>query len=146
MVNRKGHARLEIVQKAYHDPIDDAPAVVDPLKENLILGQTAPQFRFGPFAQPVTLIQNYTTQPTTPEGARRLAIIHAWNKQARKWWNQQRTRSGHGPRGRRRTGRRRAGAGRNGHGHFLGFRNVAPVIASECPLPNLNSELLLRLF
>jgi hypothetical protein len=31
---------------------------------------------------------NYTTAPTTPEGHRRLAIIRAWNAQAREWWNE----------------------------------------------------------
>jgi len=86
MVNRPSHARLEIVAKAPHDPVEE-PAEPDPAKENQILCRTAPQFRFGPYAQPVTLVVNYTANPTTPQGARRLAIIREWNAQAREWWD-----------------------------------------------------------
>lgn len=85
MVNRRGGARLEIVTKSKRDPLDEK-AEADPRKENQILCRTAPQFRFGPFAQPITLVVNYTEQPTTPEGRQRLAIIRHWNDQAREWW------------------------------------------------------------
>ncbi|WP_096700023.1 hypothetical protein [Magnetospirillum sp. 15-1] len=78
MVNRRGGARLEIVARAKRDPLDDK-AEADPRGENLILCRTAPQFRFCSFAEPVTLVVNYTDQPTTPEGRQRLAIICAWN-------------------------------------------------------------------
>ena len=86
MVNRSGRARLEIVAKGRRDQVDDIEPQ-DHIKENLIVCRTAPQFRFGPYAQPATLVMNYTTKPTTPDGRRRLAIIHHWNDQARKWWD-----------------------------------------------------------
>lgn len=86
MVNRRSGARLEIVTKSKRDPLDEK-AESDPRRENLILCRTAPQFRFGPFAQPITLVANYTDQPSTPEGHQRLAIIRHWNDQAREWWN-----------------------------------------------------------
>lgn len=85
MVNRRGGARLEIIARSKRDP-SDAETKADPRRENLILCRTSPQFRFGPFAQPITLVVNYTEQPTTPEGRQRLAIIRAWNDQAREWW------------------------------------------------------------
>lgn len=85
MVNRSRGARLEIVARSQRDPVD-SEASADPRKENMILCRTAPQFRFGPFAQPITLVVNYTEQPATPEGLRRLAIIRHWNDQARDWW------------------------------------------------------------
>lgn len=86
MVNRRGVARLEIVAKGQRDPVDEGESA-DLVKENLIVCRTAPQFRFGPFAQPVTLVMNYTTAPTTPDGRRRLEIIRYWNDQARQWWD-----------------------------------------------------------
>jgi hypothetical protein len=85
MVNRRGGARLEIVTKSKRDPLDEK-AESDPRRENLILCRTAPQFRFGPFAEPITMVANYTDQPTTAEGRQRLAIIRAWNDQAQEWW------------------------------------------------------------
>ena len=86
MVNRRAGARLEIVARSKRDPLEEK-AEADPRRENLILCRTVPQFRFGPFAQPITLVVNYTDQPTTAEGRQRLAIIRQWNSQAREWWS-----------------------------------------------------------
>jgi hypothetical protein len=86
MVNRAGRARLEIVAKGERDAVAES-STADLAKENLIVCRTAPQFRFGPYAQPVTLVANYTPKPRTPDGMRRLAIIQHWNQQARRWWD-----------------------------------------------------------
>lgn len=84
-INRGGEVRLEIVARPKREMSGEA----DPADEgeNRILCRTAPSFRFGPYAQPITLLQNYTTSPRTVEGARRLAIIRAWNAEARVWWD-----------------------------------------------------------
>jgi len=85
MVYRRHGARLEIVEKAKRDPLPEGRDGAS--QENTILCRTAPQFRFGPHAQPVTLVAHYTEKPRTPDGARRLAIIRDWNQQARQVWD-----------------------------------------------------------
>ncbi len=84
-INRGSEVKLEIVAKAKRERSGEADPADD--GENRILCRTAPSFRFGPYAQPITLLQNYTTSPRTVEGARRLAIIRAWNAEARVWWD-----------------------------------------------------------
>ncbi len=55
-------------------------------QENMILCRTAPSFRFSPYAEPVTLVQDYTEHPVTPEGKERLAEIKARQKEALRYW------------------------------------------------------------
>jgi hypothetical protein len=83
MVNRPKGARLEIVARSKRTPPMDRQSGGS--TENQILARTAPQFRFGPVAQPITLIANYTEHPKTSEGRLRLEIIRRWNAQAREW-------------------------------------------------------------
>jgi len=56
-------------------------------QENMILCRTAPQFRFSPYAEPVTLVQNYTEHPVTEEGKERLEVIKAHQAEALRYWN-----------------------------------------------------------
>jgi hypothetical protein len=47
----------------------------------------APQSRFCPYAEPVTLVGNYTTEPKTWEGLLRLEEIKEIQRRARKFWD-----------------------------------------------------------
>ncbi len=55
--------------------------------ENMIVARCSPQFRFSPYAEPVTLVQNYTADPKTFGGKKRLEIIEARKKDARRMWD-----------------------------------------------------------
>lgn len=50
--------------------------------ENEILCQMAPQSRFSPYAEPVLLVRNYTTNPKTWEGLVRLEEINEHRRRA----------------------------------------------------------------
>lgn len=90
MVNRPGGARLEIVAKQQRGASDEAKEPWDQRvnEENAILCRTAPQFRFGPYAQPITLVTNYTENPTTEAGRSALRQIRDRQAQARQWWDE----------------------------------------------------------
>lgn len=82
-------ARLQLVEKAPRGKAPDPgqkPAQ-DDHKENLIVCRLSPQFRFSPYAEPVTMVMNYTPEPVTIEGKERLQEIKARKREARRFWD-----------------------------------------------------------
>jgi hypothetical protein len=59
----------------------------EPPPENEIICQMAPQSRFCPCAEPVTLVRNYTENPKTWEGLLRLEEIKDIRRRARARWD-----------------------------------------------------------
>jgi len=87
MVNHKGGARLCRLRKSSRDNVE-RNKIDDQVQENLILCRSAPQFRFGPYAQAVIRILNYTTEPKTILGRRRLEQINIYRNESRKFWDE----------------------------------------------------------
>ena len=59
----------------------------EPAPENEVICQMAPQSRFCPRAECVTLVRNYTTEPKTWEGLVRLEEIKEIRRRARGRWD-----------------------------------------------------------
>ena len=59
----------------------------DPAPENQVICEMAPQPRFCPRAETVTLVRNYTTQPKTWDGLVRLEEIKEIRRRARGRWD-----------------------------------------------------------
>ena len=90
VINTPDGARLSLIEKAPRQPADtkDLAPDVKADAENMILCRTSPQFRFSPYAEPVTLVQNFTSEPVTYEGKQRLEEIKARQREARRFWDQ----------------------------------------------------------
>ena len=86
MVNCPGGAQLLRVRKPKRGESEPG-APCEGIQENVLLFRTSPQFRFGPYAQPVTRILNYTENPTTADGQRRLEALKERRREARKCWD-----------------------------------------------------------
>lgn len=85
MVHQGGRAgaRLELVEKPRRDPAEGGSGP----GENMLVARTLPQSRFSPWAEPCSLVMNWTPSPTTPDGWRRLAVLNARTVEARAWWD-----------------------------------------------------------
>lgn len=82
-------AKLHLIEKAPRKktaPNEHASATDEAL-ENIIVCRLSPQFRFSPYAEPVTMIMNYTPDPVTVDGKERLQEIKARKRQARRYWD-----------------------------------------------------------
>lgn len=55
--------------------------------ENVILGRILPVAKFCQWAEPLTLVANFTENPATPQGVRRLEAIRLRQRQAREFWD-----------------------------------------------------------
>jgi len=89
-VNLAGGAQLRLIEKAKGKarPKSEVASIdLDGGNENMILCRTAPQFRFSPYAEPVTLIQNYTDNPKSDGGKERLEELRARQREARRFWD-----------------------------------------------------------
>ena len=80
-------AKLCRVARDRREPREDKPAGGGAMPENILLTRMLPQPRFSPYAEPVSLVVNFTTQPETPDGRRRLAMLRDRQAQARTWWD-----------------------------------------------------------
>lgn len=54
-------------------------------RENILVGRTLPQPRFSAVYEPVSVVLNFTTQPKTTDGKKRLAVLLARQKVAQDW-------------------------------------------------------------
>ena len=54
-------------------------------RENILVGRTLPQPRFSAVYEPVSVVLNFTANPSTSDGKRRLEEIQARQKQAAAW-------------------------------------------------------------
>jgi len=89
-VNMEGGAQLRLVEKAKgkSKPKSEVASIdLDGGSENMILCRTSPQFRFSPYAEPVTLVQNYTDNPKSDGGKERLEELRARQREARRFWD-----------------------------------------------------------
>lgn len=57
-------------------------------QENRIVCRTSPQARFSPIMEPLTIIENFTRNPTTEGGKIRLFKIEQWQVQAQRYRRQ----------------------------------------------------------
>ena len=89
MVNTPEGARLKLIEKAPgnkgQSPGQDLAE--GDTAENLIICRLSPQFRFSPYAEPVTMVMNYTPDPVTVEGKERLQELQARKREARRYWD-----------------------------------------------------------
>lgn len=67
-------------------PEAEAPAR-RPAGENVLVARTLPQPKFSPWSEPLSLVINYTENPTTPGGVRRLELLRERRAEARRWWD-----------------------------------------------------------
>ncbi len=82
-------ARLQLIEKAPRkkgQAPGQQPAQGEVL-ENIIVCRLSPQFRFSPYAEPVTMVMNYTPDPVTIDGKERLQEIQARKCEARRFWD-----------------------------------------------------------
>lgn len=83
---RNAPPRLVIMKKQAKAPKNDSITPGnDVQRENVILGRQLPRTCGKPVLEPVTLVQNYTPNPTTQEGKQGLAIIQEHVRQAKEW-------------------------------------------------------------
>lgn len=54
-------------------------------RENILVGRTLPQPRFSAVYEPVSVVLNFTANPSTADGKRRLSELQARQKQAAAW-------------------------------------------------------------
>lgn len=89
MVNTPNGAKLRLIEKAPGKKAQASgqEAAHDDTPENLIVCRLSPQFRFSPYAEPITMVMNYTPDPVTVDGKERLAEIRARRKEALRYWN-----------------------------------------------------------
>lgn len=88
MVNTPDGARMMLIEKAARKAASsDTPSTNPEGTENMIICRSAPQFRFSPYAEPITMVMNYTPNPVTEEGRRRLEEIKARSREARRLWD-----------------------------------------------------------
>lgn len=72
--------------------VGDAPVEVEPPGrkapgENVLVARTLPQPKFSPWSEPLSLVLNYTENPVTPDGIRRLELLRERRAEARTWWD-----------------------------------------------------------
>jgi hypothetical protein len=91
LVDGPDGAKLRVVEKQARPPAARDRRTGrrrdEPAPENEVLCQMAPQSRFCPYAEPVTLVRNYTTEPKTWEGLLRLEEIKEIRRRARGHWD-----------------------------------------------------------
>lgn len=87
-VKTNSGAQLSIIEKAPRKKVSTATQTgcVDDVMENIIVCRLSPQFRYSPYAEPVTMVMNYTPDPVTIDGKERLAEIKARRKEALRYW------------------------------------------------------------
>lgn len=88
-VKTRSGAQLRLIEKAPGQKArqEDKPAI-DDHQENLIVCRLSPQFRYSPYAEPITMVMNYTPDPVTIEGKERLQEIEARKREARRFWDE----------------------------------------------------------
>lgn len=77
--------RLALMRKQTRPTAKKTDTAPDPTRENVVLGRQLPRTCGQPVIEPVTLVQNYTPNPTTQAGKQGLAIIQEHIRQAKEW-------------------------------------------------------------
>lgn len=77
--------RLALMRKQIRPTATKTDMAPDPTRENVVLGRQLPRTCGQPVLEPVTLVQNYTANPTTEAGKAGLAILNEHMREARLW-------------------------------------------------------------
>lgn len=77
--------RLALMRKQIRPTAKKTDMAPDPMRENVVLGRQLPRTCGSPVLEPVTLVRNYTPNPTTEAGKAGLAILHEHMREAKEW-------------------------------------------------------------